>query len=461
MKPDSEQSDASMASPSLRFLVVTAFDSRYEVGFLCSVVNEAYCQKHNYTFHRVLLNPSDMRSLAGGRHLAWGKVALLRDLLEGKTNEGPLKGWDGLSSAANFDYIIWIDADALVLDHSVQLEDFVEVAGGMDFIIGEDMAETDLLNTGLMFFKRSAWCQELLKRWWDESDPKWHSEVCWDQTGLCRLLSQDGFASLERVWYTWAGSPRYKSWQDHVFVVDCGSFNFKYLNNCGFVFHAVGERELLLSGTRNLLLKRDRLHLAVRDGFVAHGADLSSPGNFELLPAGEIKDAKQQLDRAMEFWRSFGLVGKKKLPPPFGWELSAWPSWQGKPVPSGFSQHLESPRRFPGASGFKMSPRSIGLNFGEVLVSLGREDLNGGSQVYETRLWQFCNYVLGQLPPFSPLQVTMMPSKMCPWRLLGWKPWETPVKLPEDLLNLASWRLEAGASENVVDTIMGASKCHA
>lgn len=333
-----------------RFLVVTAFDSRYEVGFLCSVVNEAYCQQHGHRFRRVLLSPEDMAKLAGGRHLAWAKVALLRNLLRGR-------GYDGSASGdfeEDFDYLVWIDADALVLDHSVRLEDFLELpVPAMDFIIGEDMADTDLLNTGLMFFRRSQWCRELLRRWWEESDPKWHQEVCWDQTGLCRLLRQDGFGR-EEPWYSWAGGARYKNWKGHIFTVDlgllqevfsrcrghhmpcialvnsrsfcrsflpkplppiqvdCGSFNFKYLNNCGFVFHAVGERELLLSGTRNLLLKRDRLYMAVRDGFVLHGGDASTcPSEaLGLLPAAEVPEAKAsdveslvRFQQGMSTWR--------------------------------------------------------------------------------------------------------------------------------------------------------------
>eukprot|EP00913_Durusdinium_trenchii_P033356 g31227.t1 len=262
----------------------------------------AYCQQHGHRFRRVLLSPEDMAKLAGGRHLAWAKVALLRNLLRGR-------GYDGSASGdfeEDFDYLVWIDADALVLDHSVRLEDFLELpVPAMDFIIGEDMADTDLLNTGLMFFRRSQWCRELLRRWWEESDPKWHQEVCWDQTGLCRLLRQDGFGR-EEPWYSWAGGARYKNWKGHIFTVDCGSFNFKYLNNCGFVFHAVGERELLLSGTRNLLLKRDRLYMAVRDGFVLHGGDASTcPSEaLGLLPAAEVPEAKassrEQLYRHVE-----------------------------------------------------------------------------------------------------------------------------------------------------------------
>ncbi|CAK9070615.1 Cullin-4 (AtCUL4) [Durusdinium trenchii] len=437
-----------------RFLVVTAFDSRYEVGFLCSVVNEAYCQQHGHRFRRVLLSPEDMAKLAGGRHLAWAKVALLRNLLRGR-------GYDGSASGdfeEDFDYLVWIDADALVLDHSVRLEDFLELpVPAMDFIIGEDMADTDLLNTGLMFFRRSQWCRELLRRWWEESDPKWHQEVCWDQTGLCRLLRQDGFGR-EEPWYSWAGGARYKNWKGHIFTVDCGSFNFKYLNNCGFVFHAVGERELLLSGTRNLLLKRDRLYMAVRDGFVLHGGDASTcPSEaLGLLPAAEVPEAKVNLERAQQFWRCFGLSKTKKLqPPPFGWELQCLShAWNGRPVPNKdkpCGEEDEGADAHPGrgtapypttcrAGAKGVSPGRLAQHLGELPVQLGQEA--GGKQI-RMRFWQLCSYVSGPLPPFGPLHFTMSPGQPHPWRLEAWSPWAQHGELLEEIQEMRNWSVEA------------------
>eukprot|EP00971_Amphidinium_carterae_P187224 3716141-Amphidinium_carterae.1 len=160
---------------NLRFLVVTAFDTRYEVGYLCSIVNEAYSHRHCYTFRRVLLSPTSMLQLSCMRHGAWAKVALVSQMLtENNDAESPKK----------FDYIVWIDADALVLNHDRPLHEFVAAAGGSDFIVGEDMADTDLLNTGLFFCRvGSEWMRNLMSKWWEESDTRWHHTVCWDQTG--------------------------------------------------------------------------------------------------------------------------------------------------------------------------------------------------------------------------------------------------------------------------------------
>ena len=57
-------------------------------------------------------------------------------------------------------------------------------------------------------------------------------------------------------------------------ILDCAGFNFKYINNCSFVFHAVGERELIHSFSRVLSTKRERIEAAVIGGFVAGGVQL-------------------------------------------------------------------------------------------------------------------------------------------------------------------------------------------
>lgn len=433
-----------------RFLVVTAFDTNYEVGFLCSVVNEAYCQSKQYTFKRILLSPENMQQLAGGRHLAWAKVALLLELVQGNGGHRSVLNRQLSVDSQNYDYIVWIDADAMILDHSVPLEYFVEVAQGADFIIGEDMADTDLLNTGLMFFRRaSPWCQRILRRWWEESDQRWHQEVCWDQTGLCRLLCQDGLdrLSCQKVagerpgpgWFSWARGTRYKRWE-HLFVFDCGSFNFKYLNNCRFVFHAVGERELLLSFTNRLLLKKDRLDLAVRNGFVVHGQDVP----LQLLEASlglaesEVPSAKVSLENALKIWRDFGLGkgSKKAEAPPLGWGLPA-SAWSCRHLPS----HLMiGPMKLESSQ--SLSPSDLAQDLGDLPVRLLRPKDSKNSrdsessqwsqyESWDTRLWQLCSYMLGDLPPFSPLGFT----QPTPWRLLG----------SEALLNegLAKWRCQA------------------
>ena len=372
------------------FLVVTAFDTSYEVGFLCATVNEAYCAQHGYGFRRELLSPEAMGSLAANRHLAWAKVALLRKLMN--------------DSSFHFDYLVWIDADALVLNHAVRLETFVETAAGADLIIGEDMADTDLLNTGLMLFRRTSWCRELLRRWWEESEVRWHHEVCWDQTGLCRVLTRDGFGK-EKPWYSWCGGLRHKRWQQ-IFVMDCGSFNFKYLNCCSFVFHAVGERELPLSFVRRLLPKAERIAAAL--SFLCH-----------CWPPRSTSPRSEAAQRAV----TAALAAKRERAPPLGWDIEQ-DSWLGKPLGSCAAKKLQS------THSLELQDLSC-----DVPVQLVQGTVQG-TKTCTVRLWQLCSYISGHLPPFSPLSAT---SKK-PWRLLNWSPWGLPLP---GLDQLGAWPPEA------------------
>ncbi|CAE8697212.1 unnamed protein product, partial [Polarella glacialis] len=127
-------------------------------------------------------------------------------------------------------------------------------------------------------------------------------ELCWDQTGLCRLLqSEEGLGRAFQPLFSWAGGPRHKAVggsSPHLFVLDCGAFNFKYVNNCDFVFHAVGEKELLYSFARTLSLKSERLYSAVQEGFVCGGQCFDSllPLACKHLPADDASRARAKLE---------------------------------------------------------------------------------------------------------------------------------------------------------------------
>ncbi|CAE7591522.1 unnamed protein product [Symbiodinium natans] len=454
---------------NLRFLLVTAHDVDYKIGFLCSVVNEAYCKKHGYGFLRVVQSRDDMCKLSSGRHLAWAKVALLRYLLS--TTLSPTSptspsapAWvsKGMSPVSDFDYVVWIDADAMVLNHALKLEHFVTTAQEADFIIGEDMADTDFLNTGLMFFRaRSAWCQDLLQKWWDDSDARWHHEVCWDQTGLCGLLQTRGILGKKKDWFSWHGGLQHKHLQ-RTFVFDCGSFNFKYINNCNFVFHAVGERELLFSFSCQLMLKKDRLEKAVRHGFVANGQDvaeleeLEGSGFLHLHPE-HVDAAKLQLQQALQFWRAFGTScsGTNGQPPPCSWGLNVPLSCDGDgdnltrssvseavlQMRETFSTHC---RPVLISAGFdshqsrssQLSPAILLRFFADMPVRLVRlqPEQSTDRTTCGARFWQLWAYAAGCPPPFSPLSST----SYNPWCLRDWRPWQA-LQSPCPLLEVAAF----------------------
>lgn len=280
------------ASVRRRFLAVTSFDAGYEPGYLCSTVLEAFCARHGYEFHRVLLTKEEMAQQAEGRYGAWCKVALLAAILRDPDLE-----------LGDDDYIAWVDADAVIVDHNITFESFVSTSCAADLILGEDLADADWVNTGVMLIRCTAWCRELIARWWEEGGTRWHGmeDACWDQSALCALLQRMYGLGEERPWFSYHGGRRTKSVGSHIAVLECGSLNFKHVNNSSFVFHAVQREERLRSDDTLRLSKLERVQRAVTERHVRGGRLLPE------LPAGAIEGhvgANAKFNEARRVWNA-------------------------------------------------------------------------------------------------------------------------------------------------------------
>ena len=64
----------------------------------------------------------------------------------------------------NIRYIMWIDADAAVVDHSVTVEEKIAMGGQRDLIVAEDMNPGCLVNAGVLLVRNSAFSRGL----WDD-----------------------------------------------------------------------------------------------------------------------------------------------------------------------------------------------------------------------------------------------------------------------------------------------------
>ena len=72
--------------------------------------NEEYCSKHNYVWKQYC-GVKDKN-----RPTNWSKIGYILEELENK-----------------YDWIFWIDADAMIMNHSIKLEDFIN--NDYDFIV--------------------------------------------------------------------------------------------------------------------------------------------------------------------------------------------------------------------------------------------------------------------------------------------------------------------------------------
>jgi hypothetical protein len=116
-------------------------------------------------------------------HCSWYKVVLFNRLLQTLQGE-------------KFKYLVWIDADACVVNPNVTIEALIELGGGKDLIIAEDMTPSHQINAGVMIIKRSAWSAQLFKDIWDSVGynycQKWGGKAAYEQSAMCFYLRAQG-----------------------------------------------------------------------------------------------------------------------------------------------------------------------------------------------------------------------------------------------------------------------------
>lgn len=135
---------------------------------------ETYCNIHNYKhiIHKTDGNDYDF-IYDKKRAPPWYKIKLLKHILE----------------TEDCDYVFWIDADCQILSLSVKLEYFIDKYFKSDNIHLALTQEDDLINTGIMFLKKSKENISLLERIWDVKDK--HFELFHEQSALINLYRND------------------------------------------------------------------------------------------------------------------------------------------------------------------------------------------------------------------------------------------------------------------------------
>ncbi len=120
------------------FAVVTmAVGHEYEKLVEAGIENKrSYCQKHGYDFiySNEWLDPS--------RPIPWSKIKLLEEALK----------------QSNYKWVLWTDADALIMNQGIRLEDIID--DKYDFLITSDM---HTINSGNFLLKNSDWSKQFLK----------------------------------------------------------------------------------------------------------------------------------------------------------------------------------------------------------------------------------------------------------------------------------------------------------
>ena len=98
-------------------------------------INKIYAKKHNYNF-----TASKTVLVSTKKHtLHWNKYPYMKDVMQNSES----------------DFFVWIDADAVFLNHDIRIEDYIELYK-KDLIVSDDMWQNhpNNMNTGVLIIKK-------------------------------------------------------------------------------------------------------------------------------------------------------------------------------------------------------------------------------------------------------------------------------------------------------------------
>ena len=105
-----------------------------------------YCEKHNYALQCFNEKFND------DVHPCWNKVASILKLIK------------------KYNYIVWIDCDAIFVHHEKRIEDFINKDDSKDLHICFDIVkDKHCINSGVFIIKNTDWSYNLLKKVWNSN----------------------------------------------------------------------------------------------------------------------------------------------------------------------------------------------------------------------------------------------------------------------------------------------------
>jgi hypothetical protein len=153
-----------------------------------------YTNLHGYGF--VVFNKPFLSSLPG----CWNKVAAILQLLY---------------SSYSFEYLVWVDADAVVTNPHISIESIIyskDISNNISNNISKDNSkdnskDTNLwicrdineghcVNSGVMIMKKTEWAKTLFGNVWISSLPKEHND---QNVLLCEILKEHSFTDCDSV----------------------------------------------------------------------------------------------------------------------------------------------------------------------------------------------------------------------------------------------------------------------
>ena len=165
-----------MCTSEMKSLAIVGYytESILEYAAYSSAVNTIYAQHHGYHIRHLTASdgaeyfPQDQR---------WNKVKILLDALH------PQHGW-----AKDFDYLVWLDSDLIILDLGLDIIAIAEKYPQSDIILCADKdISVGIANTGFMVVRNTDFMLDFLSSWWNDYD----KATAMDQYAFTKLYQRE------------------------------------------------------------------------------------------------------------------------------------------------------------------------------------------------------------------------------------------------------------------------------
>lgn len=136
----------------------------------------SYCKKYDYDF------VEDENIYNSDKPIPWSKLLLILKYID------------------NYDYIVWIDADILIMNHDIKITDIIEKYNSFDIICGSDRR---MINTGMLIVKNTDFCKQFIKDVYDNvydplADPNERYQN-WEQGSFINLWDRNHLNCKEMI----------------------------------------------------------------------------------------------------------------------------------------------------------------------------------------------------------------------------------------------------------------------
>jgi len=182
-------------------------------------INRMYANKHDYQFHFVNL---DETYFYKDYDPQWQKIGILSKYFN-----------------PQYDYIMWIDDDAIFLNHELTLNPIFSISNSSDVILCRDIIKVSSVNSGVMIFKTTEYSYNLLNSL-HEIGKDYKNKPYHEQSMLEHIIDNEfGFSSLREFFdgrYSKSLEIGYPVKSEHFCIFGPNTFN----GNGNFILHMAG-----------------------------------------------------------------------------------------------------------------------------------------------------------------------------------------------------------------------------